>query len=108
MEIPTMKTYLSAVAVVLLAVTGGSATAGHHHGHHGDCPECGQPPMICVPKVEKKPIKKTVYEVKCIPVCEHAHAKHHDCNCCPTCHLFYKKVLVKKEIECGEKCTVVC
>jgi hypothetical protein len=111
-----MKTMLATLSLLIVAALSGAVSAGHpfgHHlgGHHGaGCqqPCCQQPGHICVPKVEKKPIKKTVYEVKCVPVCEHVPAKHLHGDCCPTCHLYYKKVLVKKEIECGEKCEVVC
>lgn len=106
-----MKTILATLSLLVMAAVGGTVVAGHLPGHHGaGCqqPCCQQPAHICVPKVEKKPIKKTVYEVKCVPVCEHAPSKHLHCDCCPTCNLYYKKVLIKKEIECGEKCQVVC
>lgn len=79
----------------------------------GDCPNCGQ--GCCYREVttyrcklvpDVKPIKKTVYECKEVPYCQHRvpHFGHDDC-CCPECEACprYKTVLIKKEITCGEK-----
>ena len=55
---------------------------------------------------EMVPIKKIVYSTKCVPVCE-LHPGGH-CDCGPTCKLFYKNVLVKKEIVVGYKCVAKC
>lgn len=58
----------------------------------------------------KVPIKKTVYECKEVPYCKHQppglghHGCCRECEACPR----YKKVLIKREIVCGEKCQVKC
>jgi hypothetical protein len=66
---------------------------------------------------EVKPIKKTVYEVREVPYCVKklpplwALLHHHGCDCeaCAECDCVrYKKVLVKKEVICGEICTSQC
>ena len=62
----------------------------------------------CVRTPETKTIKKVVYDVKCVPVCEHRPAKFLDCDCCPVCELRYKRVLVKREIIVAEICTTKC
>ncbi len=80
------------------------------------------PPCECVEHFcklvpEKKQIKKTVYEVQCVPyclkklppICSLFH--HHGCDCemCAECQCpRYKKVLVKKEVVCQEICTSKC
>jgi hypothetical protein len=80
------------------------------------------PPCECVTHScklvpEKKQIKKTVYEVQCVPyclkklppICSLFH--HHGCDCelCAECQCpRYKKVLVKKEVVCKEICTSKC
>lgn len=64
-----------------------------------------------------KPIKKTVYEVQEVPYCVKklppllALLHHHGCACeaCAQCDCVrYKKVLVKKEVTCGEIHTTKC
>lgn len=60
---------------------------------------------------EKKPIKKTVYDVKEVPFCltkpKCGHCGH--CDDCRECeHVRYKRVLIKKEITCGETCVTRC
>jgi len=61
---------------------------------------------------EKKPIKKTVYEVKEVPFCLPKLPKCGHCGHCDECRECdsprYKKVLIKKEISCGETCTIKC
>jgi len=67
---------------------------------------------------ETKQIKKTVYEVQEVPYCLKklppllSLFHHHgcdDCDLCAECQCVrYKKVLVKKEIVCGEICTSKC
>lgn len=85
------------------------------------CPRCNCPNGVCYQQVishvckmveVRTPIKKTVYECKEIPYCEHALPAligRCDC-CCPQCKSCpkYKKVLIKKEIVCGEKCEYKC
>ena len=60
----------------------------------------------CQMVTEKVPIKKVVYSTKCVPVCE----LHPGCrgDCGPNCKLYYKNVLVKKEIVVGYKCVTKC
>ncbi len=82
------------------------------------------PGHSCRMVTEMVPIKKVVYTSKCVPVCELHPGSHHcglggNCssNCCdtgcgngcgPTCKLFYKNVLIKKEIVVGHKCVTKC
>lgn len=83
------------------------------------CPHCQTAAGVCYKEVvthrcrmvdERKPIKKTVYECRDVPYCEQKLPKFLQSNCCPECKdcVKYKKVLVKKEIVCGEKCSVKC
>jgi len=70
----------------------------------------------CVQVPDKREIKKTVYEVHevpfCLPKLPPLHSLlHHNCCCdqCVECQCpRYKKVLVKKEIVCGEICGTKC
>lgn len=59
---------------------------------------------------ETKPVKKTVYECKKVPYCEHSLSEFGHPGCCPKCQncAKYKTVLVKKEIKCGEKTEMIC
>jgi hypothetical protein len=67
---------------------------------------------------ETKQIKKTVYEVQEVPYCLKKlpplfslfhHHRCEDCGLCDECQCpRYKKVLVKKEVVCGEVCTSKC
>jgi hypothetical protein len=79
------------------------------------CNTCVTHSCQLVPEV--KPIKKTVYEVQEVPYCLKKlpplfslfHSR--DCNCdqCAECQCVrYKRVLVKKEVICGEICTTKC
>src|SRR5262245_37184696 len=115
-----MRAHLLLSLVVTLAIATGS--------HAGDAPPPYCPPAeqvgyqdcvthSCKLVPEVKQIKKTVYEVQevpfCLkklpPLCSLFH--HHGCECdqCAECQCVrYKKVLVKKEIVCGEICTTKC
>ena len=76
----------------------------------------------CRMVTEMVPVKKIVYSTKCVPVCElhpGSHCGHggHGGGCCdsgcgngcgPTCKLYYKNVLIKKEIVVGHKCVTKC
>lgn len=115
-----------AVFVSLAALSYGGAAdllLGHHcdGGAHCRCPmveECEWQDVVChrCKMVEEtKPVKKTVYEVKEVPICllrapKCGNCGHcDDCNACRECgHVRYKKILIKKEITCGETCTVKC
>jgi hypothetical protein len=65
---------------------------------------------------EVKPIKKTVYEVQEVPYCLKklpplwTLLRHRGCvDDCAECECpRYRKVLVKKEVVCGEICTTKC
>jgi len=85
------------------------------------CPHCSARDGVCFREVvthrcrlveEKKPIKKTVYECREVPYCDQKLPRFLACEGCPECKdcVKYKKVLVKKEIICGEtthwKCIV--
>jgi len=71
----------------------------------GACQHCSQCEN-CRMVSEMVPVKKVVYSTKCVPVCE-VHPGGH-CACGPTCKLFYKNVLVKKEVVVGYKCVTKC
>jgi hypothetical protein len=74
----------------------------------------------CVLKPDRKEIKKTVYDCKEVPFCLHKlpplFSHWHKKGCCETCGNDcrecacprYKKVLLKKEVVCGEICTSKC
>jgi hypothetical protein len=83
------------------------------------CPHCQSDAGVCHKEVvthrcrmveEKKPIKKTVYECKEVPYCETKLPRFLAPNCCPECSdcVKYKKVLVKREITCGETTKMKC
>lgn len=83
----------------------------------GDCPNCKQGNCYqevvtyrCKMVPDNKPIKKTVYECKEVPYCEHKLSKFGHCDCCPECQACpkFKKVLIKREIVTGEKCGTKC
>ena len=83
------------------------------------CPNCGcgqgarvveVSRTICKMVTKQEPIKKTVYEKKEVPFCEHCVGPlgHHPV--CPQCKACGKTrtVLVKKSIECGKKTVHEC
>ncbi len=82
----------------------------------GDCPHCQKGgcdnvTYRCKMVPDVKPIKKIVYECREVPYCNHQLPKFgHGCDCCPECQACpkFKKVLVKKEIICGEKHGMKC
>ena len=101
--------------LVLLFVT----VCGSVFAEHRCCPHCGcaggcvtreVTQVRCHIEKEVKPIKKTVYETKQIPVCQKKLPKFLHRECCAACAdcPTFKTVLIKKEIECGEKCTWKC
>ena len=96
----------------LIAITGMAATVAAQGpcapggcNSNGTCQhgaQCG----CCTIVTEMVPVKKIVYSTKCVPVCElHPGCL---CDCGPTCKLFYKNVLVKREIVVGHKCVTKC
>jgi hypothetical protein len=98
-----MRNDIAALMAMAAGFLGGLAAANSPclHGPPGAAHEC-------VPTTVRKPIKKVVYDVRCVPVCEHRPAAFLGCDCCPVCRLKYKKVLVKREITVGEICTTKC
>lgn len=83
------------------------------------CPHCQVPAEFgyedvvehqCRMVEEKKPIKKTIYECKEVPYCQHLAKPWFSGGCCAECQACprYKKVLMKKEITVGEKCVTKC
>ena len=81
------------------AGSAGCQSDGTQGGCHAQCDQC----QI---HNEMVPIKKWVYETKCVPVCE-LHPGGH-CDCGPTCKFHFKKVLVKREVIVGHKCVQKC
>ena len=102
-----MRNTLGICAVLLLGISVGGKSEGTCNCHGGD--HCGCcPAHECVTKPGVKTVKKTVYDVKCVPVCEHQPAKFlAPCDCCPVCKLKYKKVLIKREVS-TEVCITTC
>lgn len=87
----------------------------------GACQRCAAPDGCCYYQVTKyrcvlvpdtKQIKKTVYECRDVPYCEHRLPKFGHYECCPECAACpkFKKVMVKREVVvaevCGTKCVV--
>jgi hypothetical protein len=75
------------------------------------CGCCGGSAGTCRPVVTTEPIKKVVYESRMVPYCRHCLPGFFEgpgctrsCQCRPS----YKRVLVKKEIVCGERQVVKC
>jgi hypothetical protein len=102
-EVTGMRNDIAARMAIVAGFLGGIAAAD------SPCVHC--PPEVaheCVPTTIRKPIKKVVYDVKCVPICQHRPATFLGCDCCPVCRLKYKKVLVKREITVGEICTTTC
>ncbi len=103
-----------------LSYSGAADMLGHHcnGGKHCHCPMvevCEWQDVVCHRcKVveEKKAIKKTVYEVKDVPFCLTKLPKCGHCGHCDECReckdVRYKRVLIKKEITCGETCALKC
>ena len=104
-----MMSFTLAAAVIAqepCASTGVGPVGCQSDGHPGGCQsQCFQ----CQIHNEMVPIKKWVYETKCIPVCElHPGSHHGHCDCGPTCKFHFKKVLIKKEVVVGHKCVPKC
>ena len=107
-------------SLAALSYSGAADMLGHHcdGGSHCRCPmveEWEWQDVVChrCKLVEEtKPIKKTVYEVKEVPYCLTKLPRCGHCGHCDDCReckdVRYKKVLIKKEITCGETCTVKC
>lgn len=116
-----MKTIIPSLVVISCLLANLTAWAGDPlptwiaQPAQANCNQCVTHSCQLVPEV--KPIKKTVYEVQEVPYCLKklppllSLFHHHDCNCeqCAECQCVrYKKVLVKKEVVCGEICTTKC
>ncbi|MFO0902168.1 MAG: hypothetical protein U0939_04160 [Pirellulales bacterium] len=109
-----LRWLLAPIALVCLIAWVAAAQAG---GGDDECPHCHE--GVCYQEVvtwrckivpDNKPIKKTVYECKEVPYCEHVLPRFGQCDCCPECKACpkFKKVLIKKEIVVGEKCGTKC
>ena len=114
----------------LVAITGLAVTAAAQEPVAPACTPAGSkacgtcaPGHSCRMVTEMVPIKKVVYTSKCVPVCElqpgchSCRGGHGSGNCSSacsgsgggsTCKLFYKNVLIKKEIVVGHKCVTKC
>src|SRR5687768_3263549 len=108
-------------SLVGLSYSGAADMFGAHHCDGGNDCHC---PMVdvwewqdgvchrCRVVEEVKPIKKTVYDFKEVPFCltklpHCGHCGH--CDDCRECkHVRYKRVLIKREITCGETCVTKC
>jgi hypothetical protein len=118
---------LAALAAVPAAMWAADAAGPAQAPCCGVCPHCHCQEQIvykecithrCKLVPDNKPIKKTVYEVKEVPYClpklpPFCSLFHHK-GCCDKCGCVqcdcprYKKVLIKKEITCGEICGYKC
>jgi hypothetical protein len=97
---------MTRVTMLLLLLAPALAGCAVCHG-----PSCGDgccaPPTCYTCRPEVKPVKKVVYECKLVPYCEHRLPHCGDCQCCPQCQTCpkFKRVLLKREIECGQAWT---
>ncbi|MDX1945970.1 MAG: hypothetical protein SFU86_11280 [Pirellulaceae bacterium] len=124
MNLPRLACLAALAALPGLALANDLASLLHPGGV---CPHCNCQEQIvyqdaichrCVLVPDNKPIKKIVYEVKEVPFCLKklpplfSLLRKQDCcedACCPECACpRYKKVLIKKEITCGEVCGTRC
>lgn len=108
----TRYTFLLTVSVACISIAAAQAI-------ESPCPHCGcsngvqmveVSRTVCKMVTKDEPIKKTVYEKKEIPFCEHCVAPighHHVCPQCKACAKT-RTVLVKKSIECGKKTVHEC
>lgn len=113
------KTAITAIAMATLLTIITTIAAANGSGHHHCCPKCGAPQECCYKEMkvsrckqvpETKPIKKTVYEMKWVPYCSHDMSSCTECGRCTECEACprFKRQLVKKEINCGEKKSTKC
>jgi hypothetical protein len=107
--------YSLAIWCALIAARLASAGPGDH-----TCPSCAGQVVYrdvvshrCRLVTERKPVKKTVYEVQEVPFCLHklppllGHTRA--CDECVACDCVrYKRILVKKEVVCDEVTTTRC
>jgi hypothetical protein len=113
----TPATFLLAVAGAALIAASAAADSNLLGDAAYSCPKCKE--GVCYQEIvtyrckqvpDNKPIKKTVYECREVPYCQHQlpHFGHRDC--CPECEACpkFKKVLVKKEITVGDSCGTKC
>ncbi|MGE0755479.1 MAG: hypothetical protein AB7F89_12365 [Pirellulaceae bacterium] len=97
------------VTVMPLPVSAEHRGGGNASGGRNCCPHHACSEHACQLTCQAKEIKKTVYEVKCVPVCEHRPAHFlASCDCCPVCQLKYRKVLIKREVFVGHSCAPEC
>lgn len=99
-----MKTFVWSLGIVALLAA--SVVAWDH----ANCGRCGCAAGHCRPVVTTEPIKKVVYETRLVPYCRHYLPGFFECpngRCCE-CRPQYKRVLVKREIICGERQVIKC
>jgi hypothetical protein len=108
---------LAIVGAVVIAASAAAESEMLGGGAYGACPRCKE--GVCYREIvtyrckqvpDKKPIKKTVYECREVPYCQHKLPRLGHGDCCPECDACpkFKKVLVKKEIVVGETCGTKC
>jgi hypothetical protein len=111
--------HLKLAGLIAVAITAGILRVATAGDGHCACQSCQAPDGCCYHDVvrhrcvmvpDKKQIKKTVYECRDVPYCEHRLPKFGHCDCCPDCMACpkYKKVLVKREIVVSEICITKC
>ncbi len=104
---------------LLSLLVGGVVLGASLTARANNCPQCGRQDTCCYQDVvtyrckivpDNKPIKKTVYECKQVPYCDHQLPKFGHGDCCPQCQTCpkYKHVLIKKDVVCGETCGTKC
>lgn len=114
-----MRHLINSAAVSKLLLIFGCLPLAWAGDANGPCQNCRAPDGCCYREVvthrcvlvpDIKPVKKTVYECREVPYCEHRLPKFGHCDCCPECQACpkYKRVLVKREIVVGEICTTKC
>ncbi|HTN77929.1 MAG TPA: hypothetical protein VL096_21910 [Pirellulaceae bacterium] len=99
-----------ATACMIFVTTSWARAACPHCQSKAGCCEQDVIEHVCKMVVEKKPIKKVVYECKKVPYCVHKVPRLGACGGCAECEACprYKTVLIKREIVVGEKCETKC
>ncbi len=113
----TLATALLAVAGAALIAASAAADSSLLGDSANACPKCKDGTCYqevvtyrCKQVPDNKPVKKTVYECREVPYCEHKLPRLGHGDCCLECEACpkFKKVLVKKEVVVGETCGTQC
>ncbi len=113
----SLATAILAIAGAALISASAAADSSLLGASDNACPKCQNGTCYqevvtyrCKQMPDNKPVKKTVYECREVPYCEHKLPLLGHGECCPECEACprFKKVLVKKEVVVGETCGTKC